>query len=504
MDSITTSNTESFAQLLEESFTHQEMRAGNVITAEIISIGNGKVVVNAGLKSESMIDINEFQDMRGDVALRVGDFVRVMIEKLEDGFGSTILSREKAKRIETWLELEEAMNEGRVVTGLVSGKIKGGLRVSVNGVPAFLPGSLIDVRPVKDTTPYENKECELKVIKIDRKRNNIVVSRRAAMESSVNADRQELISHLVEGAVLKGIIKNITDYGAFVDLGGIDGLLHITDIAWRRIRHPSEILAIGDEVQAKVLKFDQEKKRVSLGMKQLGSDPWNSLAQRYPVGTKTSGRVSNLADYGAFVEIEEGIEGLIHVSEMDWTNKNIHPGKVAQLGDNVDVVILEIDEARRRLSLGMKQCLPNPWQEFATLHKRGDKISGIIKSITDFGIFVEMAGGIDGLVHSSDLSSTQDSESALRLFKKGEALEAMVLSVDVEKERISLGIRQMTEGLGDVAGDVAATTTTSKPKRGKTKTDDAVTASDEKDEDSAPTTHLGALLKAKLDNQKTE
>jgi small subunit ribosomal protein S1 len=351
----TPSSMESFAALFEESLIHQEMRSGEVITAEVISVDSDHVIVNAGLKSESVIAASEFHNAQGELEVKVGDFVKVLIEKLEDGFGSTLLSREKAKRMETWLDLEDAMNEGRIIKGFVSGKVKGGLRVSVNGIMAFLPGSLVDVRPVKDTTPFENKECDLKVIKIDRKRNNIVVSRRAVMEVSAGADREALMGSLAEGSVVKGIVKNITDYGAFVDLGGIDGLLHITDLAWRRVKHPSEVLTVGEEVEAKILKFDQEKNRVSLGIKQLGDDPWIALTRRYPVSTRLFGKVSNLTDYGAFVEIEPGIEGLVHVSEMDWTNKNIHPGKLAQLGDEVEVMILEIDEARRRLSLGMKQ-----------------------------------------------------------------------------------------------------------------------------------------------------
>lgn len=437
-------STESFAALFEESIALQEMRSGEVITAEVISIDNDFVIVNAGLKSESVIKAEEFLNDQGELDVKVGDFVKVAIEKLEDGFGSTILSRDKAKKMQAWLDLEDAMNEGTVVKGFVSSRVKGGLRVSVNGITAFLPGSLVDVRPVKDTSPFENKEWDLKVIKIDKKRNNVVVSRKAVMEQSSGADRDAVIGTLTEGATVKGIIKNITDYGAFVDLGGIDGLLHITDLAWRRVKHPSEILNIGDEVEAKVLKFDQEKNRVSLGLKQLDDDPWKGLSRRYPVSTRLFGKVSNLTDYGAFVEIEAGIEGLVHVSEMDWTNKNIHPGKIAQLGDEVEVMILEIDEDRRRLSLGMKQCKSNPWAEFSETHKKGDKVSGPIKSITDFGIFIGLDGGIDGLIHLSDISWDKTGEEAIRNFKKGDELEALIVAIDVEKERISLGLKQLS------------------------------------------------------------
>jgi small subunit ribosomal protein S1 len=490
------SSMESFAALFEESLARQEMRSGEVITAEVTSVDNDHVIVNAGLKSESVIDAAEFRNAQGELEVQVGDFVKVAIEKLEDGFGSTVLSREKAKRMETWLDLEDAMNEGRIIKGFVSGKVKGGLRVSVNGIMAFLPGSLVDVRPVKDTTPFENKECDLKVIKLDRKRNNIVVSRRAVMEVSAGADREALIGSLTEGAVVKGIVKNITDYGAFVDLGGIDGLLHITDLAWRRVKHPSEVLTVGEEVEAKILKFDQEKNRVSLGIKQLGDDPWVALARRYPVGTRLFGKVSNLTDYGAFVEIEPGIEGLVHVSEMDWTNKNIHPGKIAQLGDEVEVMILEIDEARRRLSLGMKQCQANPWDDFSATHAKGDKVSGQIKSITDFGVFIGLPGGIDGLVHLSDLSWTQSGEEAIRNFKKGDELEAVILAIDVEKERISLGVKQLS---ADPSGASSEEKSEAKPKK-SAKTKEAAQLPD--DGAAAGTTNLGALLKAKLDSKK--
>ncbi len=496
-DSTTSSNPESFAALFEESLSRQEMRSGEIITAEVVSIDNDHVIVNAGLKSESVIDANEFKNPQGELEVEVGDFVKVAIEKLEDGFGSTILSRDKAKKMEAWLDLEDAMNEGRVVKGYVSSRVKGGLRVSVNGIMAFLPGSLVDIRPVKDTTPFENKEWDFKVIKLDRKRNNIVVSRRAVMEVTAGADREALLESLVEGATVKGIVKNITDYGAFVDLGGIDGLLHITDLAWRRVKHPSEVLAVGDEVEAKILKFDQEKNRVSLGIKQLGDDPWVSLSRRYPVGTRLFGKVSNLTDYGAFVEVEPGIEGLVHVSEMDWTNKNIHPGKIAQLGDEVEVMILEIDEDRRRLSLGMKQCKPNPWDDFAATHTKGDKVNGQIKSITDFGVFIGLPGNIDGLVHLSDLSWTQSGEEAIRNFKKGDELEAVILAIDVEKERISLGVKQLTE---DPSGESSINDDDSAKPKAKAKKAEKPTA--EEAAAASGNTNLGALLKAKMDGKK--
>jgi small subunit ribosomal protein S1 len=495
----TATSMESFAALFEESLARQEMRSGEVITAEVISVDQDHVIVNAGLKSESVIAATEFHNAQGELEVKVGDFVKVAIEKLEDGFGSTVLSREKAKRMETWLDLEDAMNEGRIIKGFVSGKVKGGLRVSVNGIMAFLPGSLVDVRPVKDTTPFENKECDLKVIKLDRKRNNIVVSRRAVMEVSMGADREALMGTLAEGAIVKGIVKNITDYGAFVDLGGIDGLLHITDLAWRRVKHPSEVLTVGEEVEAKILKFDQEKNRVSLGIKQLGDDPWVALTRRYPVSTRLFGKVSNLTDYGAFVEIEPGIEGLVHVSEMDWTNKNIHPGKIAQLGDEVEVMILEIDEARRRLSLGMKQCQANPWDEFSATHHKGDIVSGQIKSITDFGVFIGLPGGIDGLVHLSDLSWSQTGEEAIRNFKKGDELQAVILAIDVEKERISLGVKQLS---ADPSGATGSTDEKSDAKpKAKPKAKDAAPQVPN-DGATAGTTNLGALLKAKLDSKK--
>lgn len=440
----TTKPTESFADLFAESLAKQEMKQGEVIPAEVVRVDYNYVVVNAGLKSESFIPIEEFKNDRGEVDVKVGDFVSVAIESLENGYGDTVLSRDKAKRLAAWMNLEKALETGELVTGTVTGKVKGGLTVMTNGIRAFLPGSLVDTRPVKDTTPYEGKTMEFKVIKLDRKRNNVVLSRRAVVEASMGEERAKLLETLKEGAIVKGIVKNITDYGAFVDLGGIDGLLHITDLAWRRVRHPSEVLEQGQEITAKVLKFDQEKNRVSLGIKQLGEDPWIGIARRYPQGTRLFGKVTNITDYGAFVEIEAGIEGLVHVSEMDWTNKNVDPKKVVQLGEEVEVMVLEIDEERRRISLGMKQCKPNPWEEFAATHQKGDTVKGQIKSITDFGVFIGLEGGIDGLVHLSDLSWTEPGEEAVRKYKKGEELEAVVLSIDVERERISLGVKQMS------------------------------------------------------------
>ena len=434
---------ESFADLFEESLVHQEMRQGEVITAEIIDIDSNFVTVNAGLKSESLIPVEEFKNDLGEIEAKIGDFVAVAIESIEDGFGATKLSRERAKKLAAWLDLEAAMNEGRIVTGMVQGKVKGGLTVLVGGLRAFLPGSLVDMRPVKDTTPYEYKEMEFKVIKLDRKRNNVVVSRRAVLEETMGADREAMMENLKEGSIVKGVVKNITDYGAFVDLGGIDGLLHITDMAWRRVKHPSEVVHVGQELEAKILRYDTEKNRVSLGIKQLGDDPWVGIARRYPKGTRMFGKVANLTDYGAFVEIEEGIEGLVHVSEMDWTNKNVSPSKMVQLGDEVEVMVLDIDEDKRRISLGMKQCKSNPWEDFAISHKKGDKVGGAIKSITDFGVFIGLPGGIDGLVHLSDLSWSLPGEEAVRNFRKGQDVEAVVLGIDLERERISLGIKQL-------------------------------------------------------------
>lgn len=436
-------NMENFAQLWEEYSNTQEMNYGEVITAEVVDITDKFVIVNAGLKSESLIDIAEFKNPLGELEVKVGDFVTVTIESVENGFGETKLSREKAKRAADWITLEEAMEEGEILSGVINGKVKGGLTVMVNSIRAFLPGSLLDVRPIKDTSQFEGKEVEFKVIKLDRKRNNVVVSRRAVLEATLGEERKALMETLQEGTIVKGIVKNITDYGAFVDLGGIDGLLHITDLAWRRVKHPSEVLEVGKEVEAKVLRFDQDKQRVSLGLKQLGEDPWEGLARRYPQGSRLFGKVSNLTDYGAFVEIEQGIEGLVHVSEMDWTNKNVHPSKVVQLGDEVEVMILDIDEDKRRISLGMKQCQANPWLEFEANYSKGDKLKGAVKSITDFGVFVGLPGNIDGLVHLSDLSWTESGEEAVRKYKKGEEVETVVLAIDVEKERISLGIKQL-------------------------------------------------------------
>ncbi|HLT27668.1 MAG TPA: 30S ribosomal protein S1 [Zeimonas sp.] len=439
----TSTEAESFARMFEESLARQEMRQGEVITAEVVRIDHNFVVVNAGLKSESFIPIEEFYDDRGELEVKEGDFVSVAIEALEDGYGETRLSRDRAKRLSAWINLEKALESGEHVEGTITGKVKGGLTVMTNGIRAFLPGSLIDTRPVKDTTPYEGKTLEFKVIKLDRKRNNVVLSRRAVVELTQGEERAKLLETLHEGAIVQGVVKNITDYGAFIDLGGIDGLLHITDMAWRRVRHPTEVLQVGQEVTAKVLKFDQERNRVSLGVKQLGDDPWVGISRRYPQGTRMFGKVTNITDYGAFVEIEPGIEGLVHVSEMDWTNKNVNPSKIVALGDEVEVMVLEIDEDRRRISLGMKQCRPNPWEEFADNHRKGDKVRGTIKSITDFGVFIGLPGGIDGLVHLSDLSWHQPGEEAVRNFKKGDEVEAMVLAIDTERERISLGIKQL-------------------------------------------------------------
>ena len=436
---------ESFAALFEESLQRAEMRSGEVITAEVVRIDMNHVVVNAGLKSEAYIPLEEFKNDQGELEVQVGDFVSVAIDSVENGYGDTLLSRDKAKRLASWMSLEKALESGEFVNGTTSGKVKGGLTVMVNGIRAFLPGSLVDTRPTKDLTPYENKTMEFKVIKLDRKRNNVVLSRRAVVEASMGEERAKLLENLKEGAIVEGVVKNITEYGAFVDLGGIDGLLHITDMAWRRVRHPSEVVQTGQEVTAKVLKFDAERQRVSLGLKQLGDDPWMGVARRYPQGTRLFGKVTNIADYGAFVELDPGIEGLVHVSEMDWTNKNVAPNKIVALGDEVEVMVLEIDEDKRRISLGMKQCRANPWEEFAQNIKRGDKVSGPIKSITDFGVFIGLPSGIDGLVHLSDLSWNETGEAAVRNYKKGQDVEAVVLGIDVERERISLGIKQLDD-----------------------------------------------------------
>ena len=434
---------ESFAQLFEESLGKTHMQPGQLVTGEVVQVSDEVVVVHAGLKSEGVIPASEFRDINGIVSVNVGDMVEVVVEQLEDGYGSTRLSREKACREKAWTELEKAHEDQAIVKGVMTGKVKGGFTITVNTVRAFLPGSLVDVRPIRDPSYLEGKELEFKVIKIDRKRNNVVVSRRAVVESEMTAERQSLLSNLEEGQVVKGVIKNLTDYGAFVDLGGIDGLLHITDLAWKRVKHPSEMLNIGDEIEAKVLRYDRERNRVSLGLKQLGDDPWVDITRRYPEGARLFGKVTNITDYGAFVEIEEGIEGLVHVSEMDWTNKNIHPSKAVQIGEEVEVMILDVDTERRRISLGMKQCQPNPWEEFAATHNKGDKVKGSIKSITDFGIFVGLDGGIDGLIHLSDLSWNRPGEEAVHDFKKGDELEAVVLAVDAERERISLGVKQI-------------------------------------------------------------
>ena len=437
--------TENFAQLFEESLQELETRPGSIVKGTVVSIDKDIVLVDAGLKSESAIPAEQFKNAEGELEIAIGDEVDVALDAVEDGFGETILSREKAKRHEAWVELEKAYDDKATIKGVINGKVKGGFTVEVNSVRAFLPGSLVDVRPVRDTTHLEGKELEFKVIKLDAKRNNVVVSRRAVIEAESSAERETLLANLEEGHEVKGIVKNLTDYGAFVDLGGVDGLLHITDMAWKRVKHPSEIVNVGDEINVKVLKFDKEKQRVSLGMKQMGNDPWQEIAQRYPEGTKITGQVTNLTDYGCFVEIEDGVEGLVHVSEMDWTNKNIHPSKVVNLGDTVDVMVLEIDEERRRISLGLKQCIDNPWETFAKSHEKGDKVSGKIKSITDFGIFIGLDGGIDGLVHLSDISWNKSGEDAVRDYKKGDEISAVVLQVDPERERISLGVKQIEE-----------------------------------------------------------
>ena len=437
--------TESFAQLFEESLKKIETRPGSIVRGVVVAIDKDVVLVDAGLKSESAIPAEQFKNAQGELEIQVGDEVDVALDAVEDGFGETLLSREKAKRHEAWITLEKAYEEAETVVGVINGKVKGGFTVELNGIRAFLPGSLVDVRPVRDTLHLEGKELEFKVIKLDQKRNNVVVSRRAVIESENSAERDQLLENLQEGMEVKGIVKNLTDYGAFVDLGGVDGLLHITDMAWKRVKHPSEIVNVGDEITVKVLKFDRERTRVSLGLKQLGEDPWVAIAKRYPEGTKLTGRVTNLTDYGCFVEIEEGVEGLVHVSEMDWTNKNIHPSKVVNVGDVVEVMVLDIDEERRRISLGLKQCKNNPWQQFAETHNKGDRVEGKIKSITDFGIFIGLDGGIDGLVHLSDISWNVAGEEAVREYKKGDEIAAVVLQVDAERERISLGVKQLAE-----------------------------------------------------------
>jgi small subunit ribosomal protein S1 len=437
--------TESFAQLFEESLASQRIRPGQILTGRVIEVGPDVVLVSAGLKSEAVIPTQQFKNERGEIEVSVGDDVEVALDSVEDGSGETRLSREKAKRARTWERLETAFEKGEVVTGLINGRVKGGFTVEIDFVRAFLPGSLVDVRPVRDPSYLEGKTLEFKVIKLDQKRNNVVVSRRAVVEQEYSAERSELLEKLQEGAVVKGVVKNLTDYGAFVDLGGIDGLLHITDMAWKRVKHPSEVVNVGDEVDVRILKFDRERQRVSLGLKQLGADPWQNIARRYPANTRLFGKVTNIADYGCFVEIEDGVEGLVHVSEMDWTNKNVNPAKVVHIGEEVEVMVLDIDEERRRISLGIKQCKPNPWREFADNYNRGDRVAGQIRSITDFGLFIGLPGGIDGLVHLSDLSWDVPGEEAVRSYQKGQALEAIVVAIDPERERISLSVKQLAK-----------------------------------------------------------
>jgi small subunit ribosomal protein S1 len=436
---------ESFADLFEESLNSTPMQPGKIVTGTVVNVGADVVMVNAGLKSEGAIPVAEFMNEKGEITVSVGDLVDVSLESLEDGFGATQLSRDKAKQAEAWTKLEHAFEESATVMGIISGKVKGGFTVELENIRAFLPGSLVDVRPIRDTSHLEGKELEFKLIKLDRPRNNIVVSRRAIMEQENSAEREALLETLEEGKNVKGIVKNLTDYGVFVDLGGIDGLLHITDMAWKRVKHPSEVVAIGDEIEVQVLKFDKERERVSLGLKQMGEDPWADIARRYPNSTRIHGKVTNIADYGCFVEIEDGVEGLVHMSEMDWTNKNVHPSKLVSLGDEVEVMVLDIDAERRRISLGIKQCQANPWEEFSMTHSKGDKVSGAIKSITDFGIFIGLDGGIDGLIHLSDISWEEDNEELIRDFKKGDDVEAVVLAIDPERERISLGIKQLQD-----------------------------------------------------------
>jgi small subunit ribosomal protein S1 len=436
---------ESFADLFEASLANTRIKPGTILTGRVVDITGEVVVVSAGLKSEAVIPASQFRNERGELEVQLGDYVEVALDSVEDGFGETRLSRERAKRVRTWEALEDAFNNAKIVKGIINGRVKGGFTVDIDFVRAFLPGSLVDVRPVRDPTYLEGKELEFKVIKLDRRRNNVVVSRRAVVEAEYSAEREQLLTNLQEGSVVKGVVKNLTDYGAFVDLGGIDGLLHITDMAWKRVKHPSEVVNVGDEIDVKILRFDREKNRVSLGMKQLGSDPWEAIARRYPANTRLFGKVTNIADYGCFVEIEEGVEGLVHVSEMDWTNKNVNPGKVVQIGDEVEVMVLDIDEERRRISLGIKQCQANPWSDFATSYAKGDRVSGKIKSITDFGIFIGLPGGIDGLVHLSDISWDVAGEEAVRNYKKGEDVDTVVLAIDPERERISLGIKQIDQ-----------------------------------------------------------
>ncbi|MBP0048488.1 30S ribosomal protein S1 [Marinobacterium sp. AK62] len=434
---------ESFAELFEESLKELDMAPGSIVTGTVVAIDNDYVIVNAGLKSEGVIPLDQFRDEQGECSLQVGDEVRVALESLEDGFGSTVLSRERAKRIEAWSVLEEAYEKGETVTGHIIGRVRGGLTINVQGLNAFLPGSLVDIRPLRDTSHLEGQELEFRIVKLDARSNNLVVSRRAVLEEAYSKEREKLLEKMEEGLVVKGVVKNLTDYGAFIDLGGIDGLLHITDIAWRRVKHPSEVLSVGDEIDVKVLKYDAERKRVSLGLKQLQEDPWTKMIGEYNVGSKVQAKVTNLTDYGCFAEIAPGVEGLVHVSEMDWTNKNIHPSKVVQVGDEIEVMILDIDQQRRRISLGIKQCRTNPWEAFASTHSKGDRVSGKVRSITDFGVFIGLEGGIDGLVHLSDLSWELPGEEAMKAYNKGDEVEALVLSVDPERERIALGIKQL-------------------------------------------------------------
>lgn len=463
--------TESFAELFEQSEQYlAKLKPGSIVVGTVVEVRSDVVVINAGLKSEGIVPIEQFRNDDGEIEIAVGDQVKVALDAIENGFGETVLSREKAKRAMVWDELEEALEKNETITGRISGKVKGGFTVDIKDVRGFLPGSLVDVRPVRDSTYLEGKELEFKLIKLDRKRNNIVVSRRAVVESEHSEEREQLMEKLVEGAILKGVVKNLTDYGAFVDLGGIDGLLHITDMAWKRVRHPSEVVEVGAELDVRVLKYDRERNRVSLGLKQLGEDPWDNIARRYPADTRVFGKVSNVTDYGAFVEIEPGVEGLVHVSEMDWTNKNVNPSKIVQVGDDVQVMVLDVDEERRRISLGMKQVSSNPWETFAVLHKKGDKVEGQIKSITDFGIFIGLDGGIDGLVHLSDISWNSTGEDLAREFKKGDTLEAVVLAVDPERERISLGVKQMEQ---DPFGQYMASNTRGSIVTGKVKEVDA-------------------------------
>lgn len=462
--------TESFAELFEQSQAYTSMRPGSIVTGTVVDIRDDVVVINAGLKSEGIVPIDQFYDDNGELEIEVGDEVQVALDAVEDGFGETRLSREKAKRAMVWDELERAHTDDEYVTGQISGKVKGGFTVDIDGIRAFLPGSLVDIRPVRDPAYLEGKDLQFKIIKLDRRRNNVVVSRRAVVEEEYSEEREALLEKLEEGAIVKGIVKNLTDYGAFIDLGGVDGLLHITDMAWRRVRHPSEVVEVGQELEVRVLKFDRERQRVSLGLKQLGEDPWENIARRYPVGTRVFGTVTNITDYGCFVEIEEGVEGLVHVSEMDWTNKNINPAKIVQPNDEVEVMVLDVDEERRRISLGIKQCMPNPWEDFAAAHKKGDRVTGTIKSITDFGIFVGLDGGIDGLVHLSDISWMEPGEEAIRRYSKGEELETVVLAVDPERERISLGIKQLEQ---DPFGQFMASNPKGSLVKGKVKEVDA-------------------------------